>query len=287
MIERGDRHAAEHRLAAKVIDTEEIACKQVLHLIAAVLAELKTAHGLNQLIGGDDHDGIAALKHALRDAVHQERFSKTGTSAQQQALSITRGERVGIIFAVLAALFDEAALRTLAPLDRLIREDAFVKRGKVLFFKPLQPLVLIQTIQHRALQARAHLVHRLADIARIPAGGTAIHRLQVILRQAAGGKRRAQVGIDMLHLRLHRGGDFFCFCGRSKRTAHAGEEQPLPLHQQLGDSGAFRLRLGAAALLLHQVFGALRLQIRQRFARYIFTAEHRYSSSSKSSTAAL
>ena len=61
----------------------------------------------------------------------------------------------------------------------------------------------IEPVHHRALQAGTLLVNRFSDIARIPAKRTAIHRLQIILGQSAGIKRRAQLRIDCLHLLLH------------------------------------------------------------------------------------
>ena len=56
---------------------------------------------------------------------------------------------------------------------------------KILRFQPLQTVVVIESIEHGALQADALLVNRFADISRILAERAAVDGLQIIRAQAA------------------------------------------------------------------------------------------------------
>ena len=130
-------------------------------------------------------------------------------------------------------------------------------------------------------------MNRLSDIACIAAQRTAIHRLQIILRQTACSELFSQLYVDLFHLLLHISGNLLRLLRRSKRASHAGKEHALASAKQLAHGKALFLRFSAAALLLHQIGCALRLKSGQRFAGHIFSAEHQLSSSSKSSSAAL
>ena len=130
-------------------------------------------------------------------------------------------------------------------------------------------------------------MHRLADIARIPADAAAIDRLQIILRKTGPKKRAAQTPVDLLHARFHVLRNLLRLFRRAERTAHAAEEQLLALGKQRAHGGALFLRLCAPAFFFHEVGRALIFQRGERFTGNVFSAEHQLSSSSKSITAAL
>ena len=245
VIDRADRHAAHHRFAAQIVNRQQVTGQNILHLFRTVAVEQIAPQRFRQLIGRNDHNRVSPFQHALRHAVEQERLAQSRRAIEQHALSACRFKRIGILFANLSDFADVGSLRALSTLERNIREDVFVKGFKILRFQPLQTVVVIEPIEHGALQADALLVHRFADISRILAERATVDGLQIIRAQAAFHQFPPNVGVHPLHLILHGRGNPRRLFGRRKRLPHAGKQQLLTAGQQFRNRRASPLRLVA------------------------------------------
>ena len=245
VIDRADRHAAHHRFAAQIVNRQQVAGQNILHLFRAVAVEQIAPQRFRQFVGRNHHNRISPFQHALRHAVEQERLAQPRRAIEQHALSACRFKRIGILFANLPDFADVGSLRALSALERNIREDVFVKGFKILRFQSLQTVVVIKPIEHGALQADALLVNRFADISRILAEWAAVDGLQIIRAQAAFHQFPPNIGVHPLHLIFHGRGNPRRLFGRRERLPHAGKQQLLAAGQQFRNCRASPLRLVA------------------------------------------
>ena len=287
MIQRADCHVADHRFAAQIVNGQQVAGQNILHLLRPFSVKLITAHQLDQFIGGNDNHRISAFKHPLSNAIHQKRLAQSGSAGKQKPFPLVGPELVRVLLAEFAIFPNITALALLSSLNGRIRKNTLVESVKIFVLKPLQAFVLIKLIQNRPFEACARFMNRFPDISGIFADCAAIHRLQIVFRQAVLNERRAQFLIQAFHFRFHVPGNLFRLFGRSKRATHAGIEKFLPFVQQRRNFRAFSPRFFAALSLGFDVACALGFQIAERFAHHVFAVHCPSSSSSKFTTAAL